>query len=82
MQPSRRFIRLIPPKLHPPVVKHGGSRLDSIEVNAELDAAQQPPGADAARVTHAAGVNRDAEHNGLTGETAEGSGVEVEAATG
>lgn len=50
-----------------------------VEVNAEVDSAQQLPAGDAAGPAHPTGVDGDPECDGLAGEAAEQGGVHVEA---
>lgn len=77
MNPSRGLVRLVP-QLHPPVLEHAGPGVGALQVNADVDPAQQLTSADAARPAHAAGKDGNAECYGLPGEAADGGAVEVE----
>ena len=76
---SRGFVSTVgPSEVEPAVVEGVGVREGSGEVNGEMNPAQQLGAAHPAGAAHWAVVDGEDEAEGLSGEAAEGCGVEVE----
>lgn len=78
MQPGGRLVPVFP-KLHPPVVDHGRMGAGRVEVNAEVDTAQQLPVVDTACPAHPTSIHRDSERDRLAREPLEQGGIHMEA---